>query len=333
MKSMVLYLLAKVYQTVVFTRNYFYDIGFLTSVQVNQPSICVGNLSVGGTGKTPMVEKLIKLFRAQRSIAIVSRGYKRESTGMIVADKKHGVKDLGDEPFQIWKKFQSDIALIIDANRIRAVNYIYQKYPSSLILFDDAFQHRKIKANINLLLTTFSNPFFKDDYLPNGSLRDHKNQIARADLLLVTKCPQTLSKIDAEQFKSELKISLNQVYFCCLKYQEISPENLQDLCSYQKNELALVTGLARTEELEAYLKGLNLNYTLLKFPDHHNYTTKDLKTLNTFNCVLTTEKDKVKLSNLETKMQVIKVGHHFLFNQESEFLEKISAKLNENLTQ
>lgn len=330
---MVFYLLAKVYQTVVFIRNYFYDIGFLTSVQVNQPSICVGNLSIGGTGKTPMVEKLITMFKAQDSIAVVTRGYKRESTGMIIANNKHGVKDLGDEPFQIWKKFQSDIALIIDANRIRAVNYIYQKHPNCLILFDDAFQHRKIKANVNLLLTTFGNPFFKDDYLPKGSLRDHKNQTARADLLLVTKCPQSLTLIDAERFKSELKTPFDQVYFCGLQYEEIRPENLEELCSYQKNELALATGLASTEELEAYLKGMNLNYTLLKFPDHHNYTVKDLETLNTFKCVLTTEKDEVKLSNLKTKMQVIKVAHHFLFDQESEFFEKISAKLNVNLTQ
>ena len=330
MKSIVLFIPAKIYQAIVFFRNFLFDLGILTSFKVNQPSICVGNLTVGGTGKTPMVEKLIELFKAHRSIAVISRGYKRKSTGMIIATEEHGVTDLGDEPFQMWKKFQSDIALIIDSNRNRAVNYLYEKHPKSLILFDDAFQHRKIKASINLLLTTFNNPFYKDDYLPKGSLRDHKNQVARADVLVVTKCPPSLTKSDVERFKSQLKGAVAQIYFCSLKYQEIASEQLKALRLYKKNELVLATGLAGTAELEAHLKALKLNYTLLKFPDHHNYTEKDLMTLNAFKCVLTTEKDEVKLTGLKTKMTVLKVAHHFLFDQEGEFVANINATLTPN---
>ncbi len=234
MKSIVLFIPAKIYQAIVFFRNFLFDLGIFTSAKVNQPSICVGNLTVGGTGKTPMVEKLIELFKAHRSIAVISRGYKRKSKGMIIAAEEHGVTDLGDEPFQMWKKFKSDIALVIDSNRNRAVNYIYEKHPESLILFDDAFQHRKIKASINLLLTTFNNPFFRDDYLPIGSLRDHKNQVARADVLVVTKCSPNLSKSDVERFKSQLKIPSTQIYFCSLKYQEIALEQLKALRLYKK---------------------------------------------------------------------------------------------------
>lgn len=330
MKSIVLFIPAKIYQAIVFFRNFLFDLGIFTSAKVNQPSICVGNLTVGGTGKTPMVEKLIELFKAQRSIAVISRGYKRKSTGMIIANEEHGVTDLGDEPFQMWKKFKSDIALVIDSNRNRAVNYLYEKHPESLILFDDAFQHRKIRASINLLLTTFNNPFFRDDYLPMGSLRDHKNQVARADVLVVTKCSPNLTKSDVERFKSQLKIASTQIYFCSLKYQEIALEQLKALRLYKKNELVLATGLASTTELEAHLDALKLKYTLLKFPDHHNYTEKDLQTLNAFKCVLTTEKDEVKLSGLKTKMTVLKVAHHFLFDQEGEFIANISAKLTPN---
>lgn len=330
MKSIVLFIPAKIYQAIVFFRNFLFDVGIFTSVKVNQPSICVGNLTVGGTGKTPMVEKLIELLKAHRSIAVISRGYKRKSTGMIIAAEEHGVTDLGDEPFQMWKKFQSDIALVIDSNRNRAVNYLYEKHPESLILFDDAFQHRKIKASINLLLTTFNNPFFRDDYLPMGSLRDHKNQVARADVLVVTKCSPNLTKSDVERFKSQLKIASTQIYFCSLKYQEIALEQLKALRLYKKNELILATGLASTTELEAHLDALKLKYTLLKFPDHHNYTEKDLQTLNAFKCVLTTEKDEVKLSGLKTKMTVLKVAHHFLFDQEGEFMANINAKLTPN---
>ena len=330
MKSIVLFIPATIYQAIVFFRNSLFDLGIFTSVKVNQPSICVGNLTVGGTGKTPMVEKLIKLFKAHHSIAVISRGYKRKSTGMIIAAEKYGVEDLGDEPFQMWKKFQSDIALVIDSNRNRAVNYLYEKHPESLIIFDDAFQHRKIKASINILLTTFNNPFFRDDYLPKGSLRDHKNQVVRADVLVVTKCPPDLTKSDVEFFKSQFEIPSTQIYFCSLEYQEIASEQLKALRLYKKNELVLATGLASTIELEAHLKALKLNYTLLKFPDHHNYTEKDLQTLNAFKCVLTTEKDEVKLSDLKTRMTVLKVAHHFLFDQEGEFVANISATLAPN---
>ncbi|MEO1010379.1 MAG: tetraacyldisaccharide 4'-kinase [Bacteroidota bacterium] len=303
------------YAVVVYFRNYLYDIGWLRSHAFEVPIICVGNLSVGGTGKTPMVEFLIALLRDSYKIAVLSRGYKRKSKGFLIATKESTMSDLGDEPYQIYSKFP-EVSLAVDANRCRGVLELQKREKPDIILLDDAFQHRKVRPDYSILLTSYGHLFVDDWYLPTGNLRDTKKAAKRADAIIVTKCPESLSEQEQEEIRRKLKPGNNQqVLFSTLAYdrpkqgnQSVSWELLRD------RKITLITGIANPGPLVSYLLAQGLHLDHLSYPDHHYFSQRELKLFASKALVLTTEKDYVRLSGKLEKLYYLPVRHSLMGN-------------------
>lgn len=290
-----------IYYLVTWLRNLLYDKGIKSSRSYNFPVICVGNLSTGGTGKTPMIEYLIRLLKDEKSIATLSRGYKRITEGFVLADESATADTIGDEPFQFYRKFE-DVTVAVDGDRQNGIAQLSALIPNpEVILLDDAYQHRKVKAGYNILLTAYNNLFYKDIVLPTGNLREPPSGYKRADVIVVTKCPKDLSVSEKEQIKKQLKPLLNQeVFFSVIGYNDevVSKHNIITLKKLPK--FTLVTGIANAKPLVDYLKGLNLEFNHLEFPDHYSFTEKDILGLEKKNLIVTTEKDFVRLSLYES---------------------------------
>lgn len=286
-----------IYYLVTWLRNMFYDLSWKSSTSYQIPIICVGNLSVGGTGKTPTIEYLIRLLQENYKVATLSRGYKRESSGFIIADEQATVRSIGDEPFQFYSKFK-DVIVAVDSDRRRGISNLIQLKRPDIVLLDDAFQHRKVKAGYNILLTAYDKLYCDDIVLPTGDLREPKSGAKRANLIVVTKCPDTLSEAEKAIIKKRLKPLPNQVvFFSSIEYSKRILNEKEDL---SLNELkgetfTLVTGIANPKPLQKYLENEGLKFEHLNFKDHHNFTNDEILSLKKKRKILTTEKDYVRL--------------------------------------
>ena len=324
----ILFPISLIYWLITWIRNLLYDYQILKSHQFSIPIIAVGNLSVGGTGKSPMIEYLISILQNDYQIGLVSRGYKRKTKGLHLANKKSSVNDLGDEPYQIYKKYHQ-INLAVDVNRVRAINELIKKTPSELILLDDAFQHRKVKADLYLLLTTYQELFVDDYILPFGNLREPRLGKKRADILIVTKCPEKLSNEEQNQIKKRLKVKC-PVFFSKIDYskQALSYKEQKDLSEIKKTKKIIITGIAKAKPFIDKIK--TDNDTVFSYPDHHNFTKsqiKKIKTLSKENLIITTEKDYVRLSPLiNTNLFFLPICHRF-FTSKTNFDQLIKFKI------
>lgn len=292
------------YYIVTTVRNFMYDKRYLKSTSFQIPIICVGNLSVGGTGKTPMVEYLIRLLADTYQVATLSRGYKRKSEGFYLANEATVMEEIGDEPFQYHSKFKN-IQVAVDANRVEGVSNILKERPNTqVIILDDAYQHRRIKAGFYIMLTSYDELFFNDYLLPAGNLRESRIGVKRADVVVVTKCPASLSVKQQQSIRS--KIKSKQVFFSTIVYDEnitngltfISLKNLQ-------NNFIAIAGIAKPSFFFNHL-GVDVDNTLT-FPDHHNFSDTDINLiLDKANGrkIITTEKDYMRLQNLIAKEQL-----------------------------
>ncbi|PWL37501.1 tetraacyldisaccharide 4'-kinase [Flagellimonas aquimarina] len=301
-----------IYALVVYVRNLLYDIGFFKSITYKTPTVCVGNLSVGGTGKTPMIEYLIRLM-GEKEVAVLSRGYKRRSKGFLVATQNCSVEDLGDEPFQLYKKFPQ-ITIAVDSDRRNGIEQLQNGIKPEVILLDDAFQHRRVKPSFSILLTAYDNLFFNDWYLPTGNLRDSKLEKKRADIIIVTKCPESLLKDERTSIYKRLKPTKNQkVLFCSLKYANVfkNAKGTIELSVLKSEKIALVTGIASPKPLVSHLKGLDVEFKHFEFSDHHYFSNKEIDQFRDFNIILTTEKDYVRLEGRVENVYYLEVAHHF----------------------
>ncbi|MBU3821900.1 tetraacyldisaccharide 4'-kinase [Flavobacteriaceae bacterium XHP0103] len=278
-------------------RNKLYDLGIKKSVSYDFPIICVGNLSVGGTGKTPMVEYLITLLKDNYRVATLSRGYKRKTTGFQLADETATAETLGDEPFQFYEKFKNEIIVAVDSDRNNGIKKLRSlKHKPDIVLLDDAFQHRKVRAGYNILLTTYNNPYYKDYVLPTGNLREPRTGAKRADIIVVTKCPENISDLEKENVIKKLKIDNHQqVFFSSIQYADkiVSAKNKIKLNSL--GHFTLVTGIANSSPLVDFLLKNQLKFEHLNFKDHHNFSVSDIKDLETKGLIVTTEKDFMRL--------------------------------------
>jgi tetraacyldisaccharide 4'-kinase len=302
--------LAVVYGIIVFLRNKLYDWGIFSSKENALATISVGNLTVGGTGKTPHIEYLIRLLKTEYYIATLSRGYGRKTTGFILSDTQSTASDIGDEPLQFKKKFNG-IRVAVDENRVRGVEKLIANSPSlQTILLDDAFQHRAIKPGLSIILTEYGKLYTTDFLLPSGRLREFKSGAKRADIIIVSKCPEILLPIERKRLYSEINpLPHQKVYFSYLKYGDfvhLKNENTPFSKEYyfeHNYSAVLLTGIANTTALEYYLKGKVKNIIPAKFSDHHTFTKNDLqKVKKIFNdvpsankIILTTEKDAMRL--------------------------------------
>lgn len=309
-----LFPISLIYALVVHIRNYLYDVDVFKSKAFETPTICIGNLSVGGTGKTPMAEFLISLLKEEYKIAFLSRGYRRKSTGFVLANDQSTVSDLGDEPFQIHSKFPG-IVVAVDADRRNGIRILHDKVQPDLILFDDAFQHRKVKYGLSILLTAYDNLYVNDWYLPTGNLRDSKREAKRADLIIVTKCPSDLNDSERERIAQKLNPEpYQQVLFSCLAYdsQFKGDTNSVPLDYFRDKKSTLITGIANPEPLVAYLEASGLTFEHLRFKDHHSFTENELRQLRKKEYLLTTEKDYVRLKGKVENLYHLPIKHRFL---------------------
>lgn len=286
-------------------RNYLYDNNILKSLHFKTPTIVVGNLSVGGTGKTPQIEYLIDLLKNEHKIAVLSRGYKRKSKGFFIADENVSAEIMGDEPFQIHLKYPEAI-VCVDASRTNGITKLEQlENPPEVILLDDAFQHRKVRGGFNLLLTTYANLYVNDMMLPTGDLRENASGANRAQAIIVTKCSADISEKEQAEITKKLHPKAHQqVFFTAITYDtQLKGESTIDLSDLADFEILLVTGIANPTPLTAYLKSKNLNFKHLKYPDHYHFNLNDLEEINsayeslltTNKIILTTEKDYVRI--------------------------------------
>ncbi|HSU28884.1 MAG TPA: tetraacyldisaccharide 4'-kinase, partial [Chitinophagaceae bacterium] len=321
-------------------RNFLYDKKLLRSVSFGLPVIGIGNLSVGGTGKSPMAEYLAGMLKNKFRIAILSRGYKRKTRGYSLAHERSTALEIGDEPMQFHLKFP-EIPIAVGEKRVEAIPQLLHDHPGTeAILLDDAFQHRRIKAGLDILLTDRGNLFTRDFYLPTGDLRDQKRSYRRADMIIVTKCSPSLNEIEKEKITKEITLLSNQsLFFSTIEYEE--PYHIR---TGQKNqihegmEVLLVTGIANPKPLKSWVEEKSKVYYQLSFPDHHVFRIDDLRDIkNRFEqiraenkIILTTEKDGVRLLKFKDELAelplfVIPVRHRFLFGEEQRFDELVSG--------
>ncbi len=285
------------YYFITWLRNKLYDFGIKKSTAFSFPVICVGNLSVGGTGKTPMIEYLIRLLKDEFLVATLSRGYKRKTKGYVLAGQDATAKTIGDEPFQFYHKFAPHVLVAVDADRAHGIKQLSNlKTPPDVVLLDDAYQHRKVKAGFNILLSTYNNPYFKDCVLPTGNLRESKAGAKRANVIVITKCPEDLTTAQKQNFIAAIKPKPYQsVFFSSIVYADRVMSAHTSLELTELKPFTLVTGIANATTLVAYLKGKRLEFNHLNYPDHHEFTTLDIEELNKHACIVTTEKDFMRL--------------------------------------
>ncbi len=332
-----------IYGLITDIRNFLYDRGWLAAHEFKIPVICVGNITVGGTGKTPHTEYLIELLREKFKVAVLSRGYKRKSHGFLVASTSSTVAETGDEPLQIFHKFP-DIVVAVDNDRVKGVKRILIERPDiEIIILDDGFQHRSIKPGLSVLLTDYNRLISRDYLMPYGRLRESNTNTYRADLVVVTKSPDGISEKETDSICRELKIGPHQkIFFTTISYKEplliwntgnssrvfLSEENRENMGA------VLVTGIASPVPFRQYLEKYFKNIDHLEFPDHHCFNGNDLKRImnswknlqTQLKYLITTEKDAVRLreftniaDSLKERFYYIPVGVTFLNNTQLAF--------------
>lgn len=294
------------YKVVTMSRNTLYDKGFLKENEFDVPLIVVGNLRVGGTGKTPMVAYLVQLLKDQYPIAVLSRGYKRKSKGFVLASPLSSAADLGDEPYQLYRNF-SDVSVAVDEERAHGIETLLQQTnPPQVIILDDAFQHRRVKAGLNILLTSYDDLYVDDQVLPAGNLREDVSGAKRAQVIVVTKCPEHLTKQEAFELAKRLQPKLYQtLFFSKIVYNSFiqNSENHILLSDLKEYKVLLVTGIANPNPLIKFLTAEKIDFIHEQYPDHYNFSDSEIENIhNIFNkietnnkLILTTEKDYVRI--------------------------------------
>lgn len=317
-------------------RNWLYDKKIIKSVSFGLPLICIGNLSVGGTGKSPMVEYLVRHLKSRIRVATLSRGYKRKTRGYALASGETTAIEIGDEPMQFHLKFP-DVPVAVGEERMDAIPQLLHDRPETqAIILDDAFQHRVVSAGLNILLTDYNNLFTRDFFLPTGDLRDQRKSYKRAQIIIVTKCNPDLSAEERGKIVREINpLPYQNVFFTCISYGTPYHITRHDFHFMdEKTEVLLVTGIANPKPLKQFLEERVETYYLMSYNDHHIFSMLDWKDIKKRfetiqagrKIILTTEKDAMRLLKFSTEMNgmpfyVLPIEHKFLFHQENDFNE------------
>lgn len=318
------------YGFVMYIRRKLFDFKILKRKEFDIPVICIGNLTVGGTGKTPHTEYLIRLLKDRYNIAILSRGYKRKTKGFVLATNNTTYKDIGDEPFQIKNKFP-DIIVAVDEDRQRGINNLLDmKNKPDIVLLDDAYQHLYVKPSLSILLSDYNRPIYEDVLLPAGRLREKFHQMDRANIIIVTKCPTDLKPIDIRIISHGLNAFPYQtVLFTGIEYENLvsifkqtdlfSTEE-ESLDSIRDKKVLLITGIASPKTIIDEISKYTSDIEMLNFPDHHDFTADDIRKieqtydgLNDSTAVtIVTEKDAVRLKNRTDLSEKLKKSLYYL---------------------
>lgn len=343
-----LYPLALIYGAVLWLRNRLYDTGFFSSVQFSVPVITVGNLSVGGTGKTPHVEYLIRLLQYRYQVATMSRGYKRRTQGFLLATEGTNALRIGDEPMQYFMKFP-DLAVSVAEERITGIPTLIQKRPDiDVVLLDDAYQHRSVKAGRNILITDYSKPFYKDHILPMGTLREGRKAYHRADIIIVSKCPANMDKATADAVIQQINpLPHQQVFFTTIQYSTPYDLFTRETVSIKEKNALIVCCIAKPEPFVNYIGGLAKDTHTLTYADHHYFLNRDIEEIKeTYNnwdvqnkLIVTTEKDATRLHLHADKLQewgvqvvVLPIQVSFFFNGAAVFDNAINSYIEKEIS-
>lgn len=332
-------------------RNQMFELGILKSRSFDIPVISIGNITVGGSGKTPHVEYLIRLLKDVTKVAVLSRGYKRKSKGYVLADNNTAMEDIGDEPFQMKTKFP-DIHVAVDKSRCHGIDMLTENEETkdtSVILLDDAFQHRYVKPGINILLVDYHRLIIYDKLLPAGRLREPQGGKARADIVIITKCPKDLKPMEYRVIIKAMNLyPYQQLFFTTLEYDNMhaifgGKERTIESIGKEENIL-LLTGIASPKQMLYDLGEYSDNITPLTFPDHHCFRSKDIERINeTFarmpspKIIVTTEKDNARLHGMDGLSDEVKrniytlpIKIKFMLDQQEEFNNKIIGYVQKN---
>lgn len=333
-----LYPLALLYGAIVWLRNRVYDAGFASSIEFDIPVISVGNLSVGGTGKTPHIEYLVRLLRYQYRVATMSRGYKRYTQGFRLADANTDARMIGDEPMQYHIKFP-ELVVCVAEERLTGIPQLLLNRPDvEVILLDDAYQHRSVKPGLNILITDIANPFYKDFILPFGRLRENRGAYKRADVIIVSKCPADMSNVAANDIIQHIHpLPHQQVFFTTIQYDTPYSFITGEQVNISGANAILVCCIARPEPLVDYLNKHTNDVHVLSYADHHYFNDRDMEEIKEAfsswgvpnKVIITTEKDAARLRLLADTIKdwnidivVLPIAVKALFNKEAE-LNKI----------
>ena len=307
--KIILFPFSVIYGLVISFRNFLYDVGIFSSQNYNFPLISIGNLSVGGTGKTPHTEFIINYFKYNFKVASLSRGYGRKTKGYRLANENDNAKTIGDEPYQIFKKFKNVIVAVAEKRRKGIEELRKLDSPPNLIVLDDAFQHRSVKPGLNILLTDYSHLYKSDIILPSGRLREARSGARRADFIIVTKSPSVLSPLEIRRIAGSLKpTEYQKVFFSYISYKEPFPLNqaainlINEKEKLASNGVLLVSAIANPESLKLHLKRFSKEVITMPFKDHHHFEQKDYQKitkklddiLSSKKAIVITEKDAVK---------------------------------------
>lgn len=332
-------------------RNELFELGVLKSRAFDIPVISVGNITVGGSGKTPHVEYLVNLLKDYMRVAVLSRGYKRKSKGYLLATTKTTVCDIGDEPFQIKKKFP-DIYVAVDKDRCHGIDRLtadQETNDTDVILLDDAYQHRYVKPGVNILLVDYHRLIIYDKLLPAGRLREPKQGKGRADVVIVTKCPRDLRPMEYRVLTKALDLfPYQKLYFTTLKYRNLQPvycgEDIPLKQIQPETNILLLTGIASPKQIVLDLQPYSKNIIPMSYRDHHQFTDRDIEKLNAKfaemsapKMIITTEKDNARLFGMEGlsddvrhNLYILPVEIEFMLNQQAEFNERIIGYIKKN---
>ena len=328
-------------------RNKLFDLGIFHSHKCDLTTISVGNITVGGTGKTPHAEYLLEYLSKQVSTAYLSRGYKRSTTGFRIADEKSTASTIGDEAYQIYRKFEN-VTVAVDGNRINALKKLQQhKAEPKVVVLDDAYQHRKLHPDLNVLLIDYNRLTYRDLMLPLGELRESSENTDRADIIIFTKCPDTMQPVDMLSTRTQINpFPYQTLYYTSLSYGEPKGLFTDKKIELYGKEVLLVTGIAQPQHLHKHLEQYASLITALKYPDHHRFTSYDIQEIaedyeglaNDNRVIITTEKDAARLISMEIPESIkndiytIGIEIEFLFNGKQNFNAQIDKFLrNQNL--
>lgn len=345
--------LAYIYGMAVRLRNVLFDTGLLESRSFAVPVISVGNITVGGSGKTPHVEYLIRLLQEKYNVTVLSRGYKRKTHGFVLAQKGVTAREIGDEPFQMYSKYGNRINVAVNANRCEGIERILKgkdTEKTDVILLDDAYQHRYVKPGVNILLVDYHRLIVYDALLPAGCLREPQEGKRRADIVIVTKCPPDLRPMDFRVITKALDLfPYQKLFFTTIRYEalrpvftEAKPFAMTDITP--EHHVVVLTGIASPKHLLADLQRFTENIHALSFADHHSFKERDISCLNNLfdalpekRVVITTEKDAARLVNTDgisndvrSHMYALPIAVDFMLDQREEFNEEIVGYISAN---
>lgn len=350
--AIILYPISLIYGFIVVLRNWMYNANIFREKEFNIPIISIGNITVGGTGKTPHSEYLIKNLKNNFTVAVLSRGYKRKTRGFILSDKNSTVSDIGDEPLQIKNKFP-DVQVAVCAKRVNGIQKLLKldtEKKLDLILLDDAYQHRAVKPGISILLMDYSNPIYEDSMLPYGNLRESFHEKYRANIVIVTKTPAEIKPIEKRIIEKNLNLFPYQsLYYSTIKYGDLVPvynfeRNLPDF-EKVKYDCLVVTGIANPDSLYSHLNSICKSIKPIKHSDHHNFSKSDFENIireyenivSSNKIIITTEKDSFRFKNsnyrdllINLPLYYISIEIEFLQNEELTFNNQIINYVKKN---